>query len=320
MGKGLLCALNELSTHHDTEYNYFHLPKDFYHPGYLVAMAAYLHLHRVEKRGFDCHPEIAGYLDAMAMSSALWGSDGYSQQRVNEGRNYSVITPLHSEEVVDFATTSINGCIREFTQGNNHSGITELFHVVGELHDNVWSHGLSSGFSMAQKTRVPYMDDNYLEFSLADSGLGFLAETNRAGIGHQSHQEAISWCLVEGNSTKHGDDIDEWAQHLPNDNVGGSPFGAQVETRGDENHHQGLGLAHLVKLVRKYSGELSLASGDTCFTIDSTGQEAYHTLGNFWQGVAISCRFRESLLCQDIQEDNLEPDELLNSIIEQLGG
>lgn len=320
MGKGLLCALRELTKHHDQEYNQFYLPNGFYHPGYLVTMTAYLHLHRIENRGFDSHPETTGYLEAMALSSALWRSDTYNQPRTNEGRNYSVITPLHNIESVDTATASINGCIRSLTHNAQHQGVADLCHVVGELHDNVWSHGQSSGFSMAQRTKVPNEDDHYLEFSLADCGAGFLSETNRVGMNLQSHQEAIEWCLVEGNSTKHGDDIEEWAQFLPHDNVGGSPFGAQVDTRSDDNHHQGLGLAHLVTLVRRYGGELTLASGDTCFKIDEAGRETYSSLENAWQGVAISCKFRESMLCQDLQDSELEHDELLASIFERLGG
>lgn len=320
LGKGLLCALNGLALHHDVEYNEFYLPKDFYHPGYLVALTAYLHHHRIEQRNFNCHADNTGYFAAMAMSKALWNSDTYDQQRVNEGRSYSVITPLHNEEAVDIATTTINSCIRTFTQGKHHTGITDLFHVVGELHDNVWSHGLSSGFSMAQRSKVPLTDDYYLEFALADHGLGFLAETNRTGKDHKSHEEAIKWCIVEGNSTKHSDDMDEWAQYQPSDILGGSPFGGQIETRSESNHHQGLGLAHLVKLVKKYNGELTLASGDACYMIDSSGQESFQNLQFFWQGVSISCKFRESSLCQDFQEEDFESDELLSSIIEQLGG
>jgi len=39
-----------------------------------------------------------------------------------------------------------------------------------------------------------------------------------------SDQEAIEWCLVEGNSTKHANDEDDWAQRLPDDFVGSNPM------------------------------------------------------------------------------------------------
>ncbi|MDO9316599.1 MAG: hypothetical protein Q7V56_00160 [Gammaproteobacteria bacterium] len=67
--------------------------------------------------------------------------------------------------------------------------------VVGELHDNVWSHGKSTGFSMAQKFKVPYEEDYFIEFALADMGLGLRGEMIRAGKEVSSHEAAIEWCL-----------------------------------------------------------------------------------------------------------------------------
>jgi len=67
-------------------------------------------------------------------------------ERLNEGRNYASITALRNAEQVDNATTTINNCIRSLAGNNDSKGISELTKVVGELHDNVWSHGKSTGF------------------------------------------------------------------------------------------------------------------------------------------------------------------------------
>lgn len=315
----LLNAVNNLHLFHDEEYNELYLESGFYTPGYIVALTAFLHLHKVDMRGFDSHPDISGYLKAMDLSSALWGVTDYSLNRCNQGSNYSIITPLHTSEIVDVATESINGCIRSLTQTNESQGINDLFHVVGELHDNVWSHGLSSGFSMAQKIRVPNSNgtDHYFEFALADHGMGFLAEMKRSKKGVTTHKEAIEWCIVEGNSTKHSDDIDDWAQTFPADLLGNNPIGDNEPMRHESNHHQGLGLAHLVKLVRKYNGKLYLISGDVCFHIDTKGKEEFLNLQKDWKGVAISCRFKESELSV---EDNITPDEDILAIIKKLKG
>jgi hypothetical protein len=320
LGKGLINALKDLNEHYDETYKDFFLPKGFYSPGYLVALSAYLHCKKVKQNNFNVHEENSGYLSAMALSQAIWDVSDYTKNRCNEGINYSIITPLHSPEMVDIATGSINSCIRHFTKNKQYKGISDLCHVVGELHDNVWSHGNSSGFSMAQKSKVPHYEDNYLEFALADMGFGFFNELKRVGKGVANHQEAIQWCVVEGNSSKHSNDIDEWAQSLRSDIQGSHPFGGSIPVRNDDNHHQGLGLGHLIKLVKQYHGEMTLASGDTYLYISSTGNEKYKKIENIWQGVAISCKFKESILCTDCQPEDTGSDDILNNILEQLGG
>jgi hypothetical protein len=315
----LLKAVNNLHTFHDETYKDFFLPYGYYTPGYLVALTAYLHLYKISERNFNLDTRQTSYLNTMALPDALWGNTNYTLNRCKEGINYSIITPLHNADVVDEATSSINRCIRTLSPNNENKGINDLFHVVGELHDNVWSHGLSSGFSMAQKSKVPYTNgrDHYFEFALADHGLGFLAEIKRSKQDITTHKEAIEWCIIEGHSTKHSDDIDDLAQSIPSDFIGKSPLGTNVQTRIEVNHHQGLGLAHLVKLVKKYKGHLYLISGDTCFEIDINGQERFIKLQKEWKGVAISCRFRESELSV---VNNELPDENVLNIMAKLRG
>jgi hypothetical protein len=100
--------------------------------------------------------------------------------------------------------------------------------------------------------------------------------------------------------------------------VGGSPLGSVVQTRTDDNHHQGLGLAHLVKLIRDYSGELCIVSGNSILHINTQGQKTYEEIQSEWQGVGISCKLKESELIKFAQDDDI--DDELKLIMRQLGG
>ena len=93
------------------------------------------------------------YLDPQPRSdgtSALWeiGKDLYALGlRVLFAAN---------EESTDSATQTVNGCSREHFDGLGFDAFADkLCGVVGDLHDNVWSHGKSTGFSMAQKWKMP---------------------------------------------------------------------------------------------------------------------------------------------------------------------
>ena len=323
MGLGLKDGIQRIAAFHNKALNKLELPNDHCHPGYIAVLAAYINHNRIPEE--HCSLPGEGYMQAIGMPMALWGEDRYGQGRVNVGRNYSLVTALKSVEAVDTATSSINSCIRQLTFPDRDvypSGITELNHVVGELHDNVWSHGRSTGFSFALKWAVPHTcrTDHYLEFALADCGMGFLRELRRAGInGIESHQDAIAWCIKEGNSSKHADLQDDWGQQLPPDFMGSSVFGSGVSVKEKENNHQGLGLAHLMKLVNTYKGQLLLATGDVCLEAD--GEDlSYSPLRVPWQGVAISCRFKISDLSVDNDNDNDEDDLQLLEIMRELGG
>lgn len=321
MGLNLKDGMETITVFHDKEFRELDIPQqNFIHPGYLVILAAYINHHRLEER--NCFLPHDDYLQAVGLHAALWGREDVRQRR-NVGKNYSLVTALKSVEAVDIATSSINSCIRRlaFPDGGPYpEGLTNLMHVVGELHDNVWSHGRSTGFSFAQKSAVPKTKktEHYLEFALADCGLGFLAELKRAGIkGIETHQDAIEWCIEQGNSSKHSDNIDEWAQMLPGDNIGGNTFGAGVAVREESNNHQGLGLAHLMQLVKSYNGQLILASGDVC--LQANGQVvSYQKLKSPWQGVAVSCKFKISDLALEKSDDSA--DDELADIMRLLGG
>lgn len=302
----LLDAINNAESFID-DYQQCFLPDGYYTPGYLVILAAILKSEGVRGPSFDCAPNVSGYLQGIGFSQALWGVDEYEYTRRNQGVNYSLLTLLETEEQTDQATTQINGCLRQMVPDSD--GLSSFCHVVGELHDNVWSHGRSTGFSLAQKRAVPNTgrSDHYLEFALADRGIGFKREMNRSGHSIDTDANAIDWCIQEGNSTKHGDDEDEWAQSVPDDLIGGGPFGSNVQTRHNSNHHQGLGLYHLVELVKNHSGELTLVSGNGCFSLNENGDNTVEELESYWKGVAISCKLKESKL---LESQNDVPEEI----------
>ncbi|MEM8208724.1 hypothetical protein Q4R65_14590 [Morganella morganii] len=297
MGLMLLDGLRDIPTvHYDSEYNSITLPNNYLSPGFIAVLAAFCKKNQISEREFyTVNDNQSGYLRAIEYYKAIWGNDGYAQIRVNQGKNYSGLTHLYDEDQVDSATTCINSCLRSFVSNceNEPHGLQELLFVVGELHDNVWSHGKASGFSLAQKNRNPFnLTDQVIEFALADHGLGFLSELTRSGLAAQlgitTHRDALNWCLQEGNSSKHADNYDGWEQSVPGD-FSGQAFSSGVRIRDCDNNHQGLGLAHLIKLVKRYNGELQIASGDVCLVV-SGDIRTYHSLPVDWKGVAISCR------------------------------
>ncbi|MDE4625874.1 hypothetical protein [Klebsiella pneumoniae] len=323
MGLGLKDAIEQTAEHHQRDTNKLSLPDNYWHPGFITVLAAYVNHHRITEN--NCTFTRPGYMQAINMHGALWGEDQYQQERLRVGTNYSLVTALNNVEAVDIATGSINSCVRQLAfpgkgRTDYPKGLTDLTHVIGELHDNVWSHGKSTGFSFAQRSAVPLTQrkEHYLEFSLADYGLGFLKELRRAGIsGILSHKDAIAWCIQKGHSSKHADLQDDWAQQLPQDFMGGSMFGSGVAVKEKENNHQGLGLYHLMKLVKTYNGQLQLATGNVC--LEAIGDEVTYTqLKSEWPGVAISCRFKIHELAVD--KDNEENDPQLMEIMQALGG
>ncbi|WP_265524619.1 hypothetical protein [Providencia rustigianii] len=316
MGLMLLDALRDIPTeYYDEEYNSITLPQDHLFPGFITVLAAFCKKNKISERDFDtAGPEQSGYLRAIEYYKTLWGIDNYGPIRVNQGKNYSGLAHLDNEEQVDSATTCINSCIRAFIQGckTPPPGLQELLFVVGELHDNVWSHGKASGFSLAQKTKNPLNRNDYIiEFALADHGYGFLSELKRSKLTERfnivSHRDALDWCLKEGNSSKHADLYDGWEQSVPRD-FNGYAFSSSVSVRDDDNNHQGLGLAHLIKLVEKYNGELQIASGDVCLVINGH-ERNYEDLPVDWKGVAISCRLSLEELSNNKNEMDVEADD-----------
>lgn len=270
-----------------------YLERDYYAPSFYCLLASSLYSKNYIERYFSFHPEMEWYLKVINFNYTVF-SQGKADTiaRPNAAINYSPLVRLASANDVDNATSTINSCIRHFA-GNNPN-MSLLYKVVGELHDNVCSHGLKTGFSLAQKTKIPNQNDYYFEFSVADSGLGFLHELKRARIkGIENDVDAIEWCVMEGHSTKLPPE--DFVQSLREDFLGSVPSSHLVQTRDDGSNHQGLGLFHLISLVDKFNGELLVASGFGRLTVKDGVRRTFIDT-SYWQGVAISVKLKESEL------------------------
>lgn len=282
-------------------------------PGYWTAVSAWGRKQGLKLSNFPLTNNQKGYAQAICFEAALGEEDHYPFGRPNSGQTYAPLVILSDVDATDSATTAINGVIRQqFSHLNAGDFVADLCDVVGDLHDNVWSHGESTGISMAQRWKKPYSEDIQLvEFALADCGIGFLRELKRTGIAEKehitNHQEAIAWCVQKGHSSKKSSE-NTWAQRLPSDMMG-NPMGQDATIISSENHHLGLGLYKLMDLVRRYEGSLWLASGNSLLEIRSNGSETFHVLPTFWQGVAITCRFSTDAL-RSKKELSPEVDEL----------
>lgn len=312
-------ALFSIPRYFDHRTGSLSVPAGFYPPAFWATLSAFAFSNAIPKENLALAQDLVGYASAIGLSRALWGDDDYMFERVNEGRNYSSLEHLSGPEATDVATSRVNSCIRRFMADDVPDRfITRLAGVVGDLHDNVWSHGKASGFSLAQKWKVPREEDHYLEFALADHGLGFLGELRRVGREVESAEEAIEWCIEEGHSTKKSPPGPDWTQSVPGD-LWDNPLRGVEKTKSTDNHHMGLGLFHLTELVETFSGELWLATADKIFLLTSTGKRLYITLGYPWQGVALACRFRLSRVRSAVSSgSDVDPD--LQDLMEKLGG
>ena len=314
--KNVIGFLNDIATMMD-DYGEVHLERAFYTPSFIIPFVAYFNSHPIAKKNFGVDPrDNKSYFQTIGLYKQLWREDD-NIVRNNCGRTYSPIVCLDSVEHVDQATTEIGSCIKSMTNSASSKGLSKLLDVIGEVHDNVWSHGKSTGFSMAQIYNDPEIQKKFIEFTLADKGFGFRNEMKKSGKNVNTHKEAIEWCIQEGNSTKHADDEDPWKQRIPSDLLGENPmgdFGGEVS----DDHHQGLGLFHLIDLVETFNGELYLVSGDVALHIKNNVRE-YLELNYEWQGVIISCRFDNTEL-QSSTNRKIVDDENINNIIRRLRG
>jgi hypothetical protein len=270
---------------------FFDISPNYASPGFWSAYVARARSRKLKLEELQIPKAIIDYALAIGIERALGQDDSYAYKRKGAGKNYSSLVLLENREQTDYATSEINQCIRELFQEPEYSEFTStICELVGDLLDNVWAHGKSTGFSMAQKWNED-IGFNF-EFAIADCGLGFLRELQRVGKDIQSHQSAIEWCIQKGNSTKKKE-IDSWAQRLPSD-VMGNPIGKDAYVIESDNHHMGLGLAKLIDAVRGFNGMCWIASGDALLFISPDGRFTYSVLPIQWQGVAIACRFDSS--------------------------
>lgn len=273
-----------------------------YGPGFWVAMAALLRSRSIpfDKIRFTSvqarqHAKIIGLPPILSVARY------YRPYAVaNKEKNCSGLALLEDKKAANTATQTINECISiQCSRPGLDNFAQQLGNVVEGLHDNVWSHGKSTGISMFQSWKNPHSsEDVLLEFGLADCGIGFLRELKRIGFDDVgNHQSAIDWCIRKGHSSKlptaryigRPERLPLDAMRVP-DAVTGSLGGV------GENHHQGLGLAELIRLIENFHGELCLCSGDSILSIDPAGVSRFSSPEFPWGGVAISFRFDTALM------------------------
>jgi hypothetical protein len=314
---GLLEAVNGIDNFFDHDTGILSVPDRFLAPGFWVALAAYAQRHNITPDRIRVHKKHKDYLSAIAFARAFGQPDDYPHHRKNKGVTYSTLAHLDRPETTEDVTSTINSCLRNFLGKDLPPVFVRMLcEVVGDLHDNVWAHGKFSGFSLAQKWETswnPLRRGYCLEFALADSGIGFLREVQNARLGIQTDREAIEWCIQEGHSTKKVRPTSDWAQRMPADVIN-NPLRGIEETWNTENHHMGLGLYKLVRLVREFRGLLWLASGSAGLVLAPGHEPAYISIKYPWQGVAIACRFQSGDIAavrQDIETGDKDVEEIM---------
>lgn len=307
MTKNIFSALQECSSGS----NFLIKNDDFLTPSYIVTIAAHLKKNPITLDCFQVQSEsIQSYLATIGFNEALWNIPCINY-RHNIGSTYSVLTLLDNEEATDSANTQIISCISNFTTNYQSEGLNSLKEVIGEVHDNVWSHGKSTGFSMTQL----YKKAGKIEFALADLGGGFLKELNRVNLPISTHDQAIKWCIEKGHSSKkiEAENYDDWTQQLPSDVIG-NPMGKSAKYR-KSNNHAGLGLAKLIELIQQYNGKLNIVSGNCMLSINPNSPNIVYTTSEQynWDGVIITCQLNVEALTQPCIDsvDNSELSDIL---------
>lgn len=288
--------------------SFFDLINSHASPGFWTGYSARARLRNLGLSALAIRQDVLGYAKAIGIERALGVADSYPHERKHAGDSYSPLVLLESREQTDAATGEINSCIRGLFQEPEYAEfVSTMCELVGDLLDNVWAHGKSTGFSMAQRWRDP--PDGFLfEFAVADCGYGFLRELHRVGkMDITNDKDAIAWCIQPGNSTKKRKIEDAWEQRLPPDMMG-NPMGLHARVVESDNHHMGLGLAKLIDAVKRFHGWCWLASGECMLCITPDGNHRYTQVAIPWQGVALACRFGS----RNVQGNRpqYDPDEL----------
>lgn len=274
----------------------------FVNPFDTAMLAAFIKKNRISKELIDPNDYVASYLDTIDFFNLVWDEPRTNKQRT-VGRSYCPLIELSSPEHTDNATTIICN-ILETRCGEEAYSVID---VIGELIDNVWSHGKALGYAVAQ------VSGDEIKFAVVDIGKGFknvLQEANILGI--NSDIDAINWSIQKGHTSK--GQIDEWAQSLPFDSYE-NPFPSVVPIKEEENHHEGLGLYKLVDLVQKTKGNLSILSGKGLKFINAE-EELDTELKNNWQGVVIYCTLSIRNIKIDVQSSGTpDIDAILKEIL-----
>lgn len=236
------------------------------------------------------------YAETIGLDTVING--GNPELRPIVGRTYSPLVQLINLEDVDSCNAVINELIRNQLQ--EYPGLTgQACQIAGELHYNVPAHARGVGFSMAQY----FSSIGMLELAVTDCGQGILRNVRRVVPEITDHASAIDWCMREGHTTAIQDD--DWMQRIPEDAMQ-NPYGDAVGTQHTTNHHAGLGLWKLERLISAVGGELALWSGDARLRIEGAVRRIEPALN--WSGVLVFLRL--PIAAEAGYEGQLQLDEL----------
>ncbi len=279
-------------------------------PCNIAIISTFLKSNNIKHDDFKMLVSRNTYLENIGFYEALWDIPRTHRQ-TGECAACSPLTLFDPCGGLDQATETINSYLKNNI--NDYKLLGSLTNVVGELHDNVCSHGKTFGFSMAQ------VREDAAEFCIADLGGGFLKVLNKAGVpGINSDSDAIKWCLRRNNtSTSYEPQEDPWVQSLPSDFSGVNPMGRYASYSSGDNH-MGVGLAELFDLHSEYDGSvLNIASGETAVEFRN-GRETNTRRGIDWKGVAIDLVLPLSLHLPEDQKQHFmlsdDISEILNLI------
>src|SRR3569623_221903 len=155
----LITALHAVFSTHIPNSEAIYIPGDWHPPGFWVGLCAFARENGIHAESINFgYSRTAGYASAMGLKAALGGHDNYPYSRVNKGRTYSQLEHLSAPEVTDEANSRINSCIRQLFADTGHDKfVPDLCSVVGDIHDNVWSHGKHPAFQ-SRKNFPPEVD------------------------------------------------------------------------------------------------------------------------------------------------------------------
>ena len=162
---------------------FFEVAGSFFTPGFWTAYIARARQRGLHNQELGLPADRTGYARAIGIERALGDPDSYPYERVHAGQNYSPLVLLDTPELAERAIGEINGCIRRLFPEDEYSKfVASICELVGDLLDNVWSHGKSSGFSMTQRWGGD-RDGFFFEFAIADCGLGVVVESDNHHLG-----------------------------------------------------------------------------------------------------------------------------------------
>ena len=217
------------------------------------------------------------YSDYAQLSYVLNGCYANPKQASYQ-KTCSRLCQIKDQTDIDVATSSIRALLRTHLD-HKFRVIQDIIKVVGELHDNIFSHAEGLGYSMAQiyKGNTPRV-----EFAVVDAGIG-LKRSVRAVKAVKTDQEAVALCIGKGFSTKKLSS--SWAQKIDRDVP--NPFSDNVPTRRSSDNHQGLGLYLLTELIEKLEGRLWICTGHASL-VQNAGKRYYTANRYVWRGTAIA--------------------------------